>query len=725
MSLKVGTLLNLIGKTVSHYCILAKLGEGGMGTVYRAQDLTLGRETALKFLSPEMAADPQARKRLLKEAQAASRLNHPSIATIYEVNEAEDLPFIAMELVTGASLKQVLQRGVLDTAQFLDIARQIAEGLQEAHHAGVFHRDIKPANIMLDPRSRVKILDFGLAILAPRDPGETEETFATSRQNSTGGTVPYMSPEQLRGEAAEARSDIFSFGVLVYECLTGRLPFRGETSIDILHAILRTPHIPLHTLLPEISPEWEQLIDRCLAKSVAQRCASMEEVLDALRRAAAPTFQPEKSVAVLYFANLSGDKEDEYFRDGMTEDIITELAKIKELQLFPRSAVVAFRDKPLPAAQIGQQLGAAYILDGSVRRAGSRLRITAQLAQTRSGHSVWAERYDRQLEDVFAIQDEIAQNIARALRVVLTDKEKREIEKVPTSEVQAYDYYLRGRQVFFQFRRKGLEFARQMFARAIVIDPSYARAFAGVGDCCSFLYMYFDASEDNLREAAAASRRAVELDPESAEAHASRGLAESLNKNYEAAEQEFETAIRLNPELFETCYFYARSCFAQGLMEKAAGLFQKASRLNPADYQSRAQLVGCLRSLGRMEEVREASVDTLRVIERHVELYPEDARALYLGTGVLIEVGDTKRSLEWAARALAIDPEESAILYNVACTYSLLGEKEQALDCLEKAVRNGFGHKAWVENDPDFTSLRNLPRFQALLQRLSGAPSKS
>jgi non-specific serine/threonine protein kinase len=725
LSLKVGTLLNLIGKTVSHYCILAKLGEGGMGTVYRAQDLTLGRETALKFLSPEMAADPQARKRLLKEAQAASRLNHPSIATIYEVNEADDLPFIAMELVTGASLKQVLQRGVLDTAQFLDIARQIAEGLQEAHHAGVFHRDIKPANIMLDPRSRVKILDFGLAILAPRDPGETEETFATSRQNSTGGTVPYMSPEQLRGEAAEARSDIFSFGVLVYECLTGRLPFRGETSIDILHAILRTPHIPLHTLLPEISPEWEQLIDRCLAKSVAQRCASMEEVLDALRRAAAPTFQPEKSVAVLYFANLSGDKEDEYFRDGMTEDIITELAKIKELQLFPRSAVVAFRDKPLPAAQIGQQLGAAYILDGSVRRAGSRLRITAQLAQTRSGHSVWAERYDRQLEDVFAIQDEIAQNIARALRVVLTDKEKREIEKVPTSEVQAYDYYLRGRQVFFQFRRKGLEFARQMFARAIVIDPSYARAFAGVGDCCSFLYMYFDASEDNLREAAAASRRAVELDPESAEAHASRGLAESLNKNYEAAEQEFETAIRLNPELFETCYFYARSCFAQGLMEKAAGLFQKASRLNPADYQSRAQFVGCLRSLGRMEEAREASVDTLRVIERHVELYPEDARALYLGTGALIEVGDTKRSLEWAARALAIDPEESAILYNVACTYSLLGEKEQALDCLEKAVRNGFGHKAWVENDPDFTSLRNLPRFQALLQRLSGAPSKS
>jgi len=715
---------DLVGQTISHYCIVAKLGEGGMGTVYRAQDLTLGRQIALKFLSPSMATDLQARKRLLKEAQAASRLNHPSIATIYEVNEFENPPFIAMELVSGASLKQILLRKSLDPEQFLNIARQIAEGLLEAHRVGVFHRDVKPANVMLDGRSRVKILDFGLASLVQpeRAANETEQTFATrsSTRDSIAGTVPYMSPEQLRGETATARSDIFSFGVLLYECLTGRLPFDGETSIDVLHAILRTPHIPLRTLLPDISPEWENLIDRCLAKAVEQRCPSMEEVLDALRRAATPTLQPKRSLAVLYFANLSGDKEDEYFRDGMTEDIITEIAKIRELQLFPRSAVLPFRDKPLPAAQIGQQLTAAYVLEGSIRRSGSRLRINAQLAETRSGHSVWAERYDRQLEDVFAIQDEIAQSIARALRVVLTDKEKREIEKVPTSEVQAYDYYLRGRQIFFQFRRKGLEFARQMFARAIAIDPTYTRAHAGMADCCSFLYMYFDARADYLKEAAAASLRAVELDPESADAHASRGLAESLNKNYAGAENEFESALSLNPRLFDACYFYGRSCFSQGQMEKAAALFQKASNLNPADYQSRIQLLSCLRSLGRMDEAHAVSVDALRVLERHVELYPEDARALYLGSGALFEIGETSRSLEWAARALALDPEESAILYNVACTYSLLGKKDQALDCLEKAIQNGFGHKAWVENDPDFKSLRELPRFQALLRRLSG-----
>jgi TolB-like protein/Flp pilus assembly protein TadD len=440
---------------------------------------------------------------------------------------------------------------------------------------------------------------------------------------------------------------------------------------------------------------------------------------------AAPELEPEKSVAVLYFENLSGDKEDEYFRDGMTEDVITELAKIKDLRLFPRSAVLVFRDKPLPVTEVGQQLRAAFVLEGSVRRAGSCLRITARLAETRTGHSVWAERYDRQLEDVFAIQDEIAQNIACALRVMLSDQERREIEKVPTRDVQAYDYYLRGRQVVYQFRRKGLEFARQMFARAIVIDQTYAAAFAGVADCSSFLYMYFEASEDNLREAITASRRAVELDPESAEAHTARALAESLRKNYENADKEFKAAMRLNPQLFDPCYLYARSLFAQGKMEEAVDWFKKASGLNPADYQSLSHVGMGLRALGREEEAHQANEDALRIMQRHVELYPEDARALYLGASAWLLHGDRDRCLEWLGRALAIDPEETTILYNAACTCSLLGESDQALDLIEKAVRNGYGHKEWLENDPDFASLHDHPRFQALIQRLSVASTKS
>jgi serine/threonine protein kinase/Flp pilus assembly protein TadD len=719
----------LIGQTISHYRIQAKLGEGGMGAVYRAQDLSLGRDVALKFLPADMAADPQARKRLLKEAQAASRLNHPNIATIYEVNESESAPFISMEFVAGLTLKQFLQRGVIAPAQFLSIAREIAEGLQEAHRAGVYHRDIKPGNIMLDSRSHVKILDFGLATLArhERALGETEETFVTrsSTQSTTGGTVPYMSPEQLRGEPADGRSDIFSFGVLVYECLTGRLPFRGETSIDVLHAILRDPHKPLRALLPDISPEWEHLVNRCLEKSASQRYASMDEVLEALHGVAAPVLRPEKSVAVLYFANLSGDKEDEYFRDGMTEDVLTELSKIKGLHLFPRSAMLAFRDKSLPANQIGQQLGAAYVLDGSIRRAGNRLRITAQLAETRTGHSIWAERYDRELRDVFAIQDEIARNIARALRVMLTEKEKREIEKIPTSEVQAYDYYLRGRQFFYQFRRKGQEFARQMFARAIVIDPGYARAYAGVADCCSFLYMWFDANEDNLREAVAASRRAIELDPESAEAHASRGLAESLSKNYLEAEKEFEAAIRLDPQLFEGYYFYGRSCFAQAQYQRAASLFEKASEVNPDDYQATSLSALCYSAMGQREKEVELQRETVRKIERHLQLHPDDLRAVYLGAAALCSVGERARSLEWAERALAMEPGESSALYNVACVYSLLGEADKSLDCLEQAFRQGYGQVEWIENDPDYLPLRDHPRFRALVEQLSSKRAKA
>jgi serine/threonine protein kinase/Flp pilus assembly protein TadD len=712
----------MIGQTISHYRITAKLGEGGMGAVYRADDVILQRPVALKFLPAEFSEDKQARQRLLNEARAASRLNHSNIATIYEVDESGDVPFIAMELVTGESLKQMLLRGALRPQQLFEIARQIAEGLNEAHQTGVLHRDIKPANVMLDAKHRVKVLDFGLAVLTGRQrvPGESEENFITrtATQWSTGGTVPYMSPEQLRGDATDARSDIFSFGVLLYECLTGRLPFRGETSIDILHAILRQPYTPLRTLLPDIPPEWEQLVERCLAKPPAQRFPSMREVLEALRRAAAPAAAAEKSLAVLYFENLSASKEDEYFRDGITEDVITELSKIQGLRVFPRSAVLAYRDKPATAPQIGQQLNAAYVLEGSLRRAGNRLRITAQLVETRTGHSVWAERYDRQLEDVFAIQDEIAQNIARALRLMLTEREKRAIEKAPTVDVQAYDYYLRGRQFFHQFRRKGFEFARQMFARASVIDPNYARAYAGVADCCSFLYQYWEASEANLKEADAASRKALELDPELAEAHASRGLALSLRKQFDEAEKEFEIAIRLDPKLFEAYYFYARARFAQGRLEDAAHWFEEASRVRPEDYQSPSLLSMVYSGLGRKADAQASYRRALEGIEKHLELHPDDARATYFGAGSLAQLGQRERALEWARRALAMDPDDSGVLYNVACIYSLLGQTEQALDCLEKAVAHGFGHKSWLENDSDLNAARSHPRFQALFARL-------
>ena len=426
---------------------------------------------------------------------------------------------------------------------------------------------------------------------------------------------------------------------------------------------------------------------------------------------------PDRSVAVLYFENLSGAKEDEYFRDGMTEDVITELAKIRDLRVLPRSAVLAFPDKTPPIAQVGQQLHSAYVLAGSIRRADNRLRFTTQLVETRTGHSVWAERYDRKMEDVFAIQDEIAQNIARALRVMLTEGEKHQIEKMPTSNILAYGYYLRGRQSFYQMTRKGLEFARQMFARAIVLDPGYARAYAGVADCCCFLYMSCDASPDNVREALSASYRAAGVDPQSAEAHASCGLAESLSKNYECAEKEFQIAIDLDSRLFEAYYFYARSCFERGQYEKAASLFARASQSSPDDYQAYTFRGLCLQAMHRLEEARDAFRRGVQMVELQLELYPKDARALSMGAGALCRIGDGGRARAWADRALSLEPEESRILYNVGCVFALLGESDKAITCLEKAIETGYGNKAWIKNDPDLSSVRGHPRFQALIHR--------
>jgi len=711
----------VIGETVSHYRITSKLGEGGMGSVYRAEDTKLGRPVALKFLPEDLVSNSLARKRLLKEAQVASRLNHPNIATIYEVAESADVPFIAMEFVEGESLKDMLTRGALPPNKLLDIARQIADGLQEAHAAGVLHRDLKPANVMVDERGRVKILDFGLAVLAGRErgPDESATAFLTRSRSqwSTGGTVPYMPPEQLRGETTDARGDVFSFGVLLFECLSGRYPFPGTTAIDMMNAIVNNPPTPLRSLVPDISAEWERNIERCLEKSPDQRFGSIEELRQAFRNVE-PTKQAQKSVAVLYFENLSRNQEDEYFRDGMTEDIITELSRIQELSVFPRSAVLQFRDKNVTAPRVAQQLNARYVLEGTLRRGGNRLRITAQLVETRTGRSVWADRYDRQLEDVFAIQDEIAHSIADALRVMLTETERRAIGKKHTKDVQAYDYYLRGRQFFHQFRARGFDYARQMFARAIVIDPTYARAYAGVADCCSLLYMYWEASEANLKEAEAASRKALELDPELAEAHVARGLAVSLNNRFDEAAVEFETAIRLDPKLFEAYYFYARARFTSGDLKEAARLFEAAAGVRPEDYQAPLMLAAVFVGLKRAPDAQRSYQRALAAAEKHLDLHPEDARARYLGANALCQLGEKGRAVDWARLALVVDPDEPSTLYNVGCVYALLNKQDDAIDCLEKAADKGYSYKEWIRNDSDLDSLRSLPRFQALLARL-------
>ena len=427
---------------------------------------------------------------------------------------------------------------------------------------------------------------------------------------------------------------------------------------------------------------------------------------------------PEKSIAVLAFVNMSNDPENEFFSDGVAEEIINALTKIKALRVAARTSSFAFKGKNEDIGEVGRKLKVNTVVEGSVRKAGNRLRVTAQLVNVANGYHLWSERYDRQLEDVFEIQDQIAENIVRALRVVLGEDEKRAIEKTPTENVQAYEYYLRGRQAFHQFRRSGMQYARRMLDRAIEIDPNFVRAHAGIADCCSFLYMYWDASNANLEEAGASSRRALELDSESAEAHTSRALALTLRRQYDEARREFESALRLNPMLYEAHYFYGRACFTEGKLEEAVSHYREAWRMRPEDYQAIYLSAEALVKLGRRDEALEASRHGVKLADAHLELNPDDARAWYLSAGALMRLGQREEATERARRASTIDPEDSGVLYNVGCVHALAGSTDEALDHLDKAIQNGFGQREWVENDSDWDAVRNEPRFQALLRKL-------
>jgi non-specific serine/threonine protein kinase len=715
---------NLVGRRLGHFRFMEQVGAGGMGEVYRAHDEHLDREVAIKVLSAGTLADESARRQFRNEALACSKLAHPNIATVYDFDSQDGTDFLVTEYVAGQTLHEMIAAAPLPEEQVLRLGRQLAEGLAAAHEHGIVHRDVKPGNLRLAADGRLKILDFGLARPLPAVRADTPTDTSSSNNMGVAGTLAYMAPEQLRGQAPDPRSDIYSAGVVLYEMTTGRLPFLETVAPALIDSILHQPPTPPRWCRPGVSARLEQIVLKCLEKDPGVRYQSCVELLADFRRAGMPENSWGNSVAVLYFENLGQQQEHEYFRDGITEDITTELSKIRGLRVFSRSAVLGFRDKPVTPAHVGRQLHAAYVLEGSVRREGLRLRLNAKLIETATGHAAWAERYDRQIEDVFAIQDEIAQSIAGALRVVLTETEKRDIAKAPTADVQAYDFYLRGRQFFHQFRRKGFDFAREMFARAIELDQGYARAYAGIADCCFFLHMYWNSTEEMLQQADAASQKALELDPDLAEAHASRGLAASLKRQFDEAHKEFEIAIHLNPHLFEPYYFQARNYYAQGKLEKAVQWFEQASQVLPEDYQAPMLMASALHGLGRANPARAAYERGLLAAEKHLALHPGDSRALYFGANALSQLNQRERSVEWLERAIAVEPEEPQVLYNVACVYALLDEAEKAIDCLQGSMTHGWAQREWMEHDPDLASLRQHPRFRALLQHSSGGGAK-
>ncbi|NIL92877.1 MAG: tetratricopeptide repeat protein [Woeseiaceae bacterium] len=423
------------------------------------------------------------------------------------------------------------------------------------------------------------------------------------------------------------------------------------------------------------------------------------------------------SIAVLPFVDMSPELNQGFFCEGVAEEILNALTKIPELKVAARSSSFQYQRGSGDIRDIGRELGVRTILEGSVRKSENRIRVTAQLVNSSDGYHLWSRTFDAELKDVFAIQDEIASSIANALLETLQPKDQLAIQTTSPTDVSAYEYYLRGRHFFKRFRGRDIEYALQMFGEAIAIDADYAPAWAGYADCHSFMVMYMNPQAEFREEASKASKRAVELDPDLAEAHASRGLACLVCEEFDSAEAEFERAIELNPNLFEAYYYYARTKFHRGEMAAAAELFRKAAEVDPADYQSRCLRVQVLRGAGQLDQARREAREAIDVIERHIKWFPDDARAFHLGAGSLITVGDIERAKRWLRRATEIDPDDSVVLYNVACNLAMLGEKEEALDHLERAAEQGAVSAAWMRNDEDLVSLRNDARYTALLER--------
>ena len=704
----------------SKYSVDRELGRGGMATVYLADDLRHERKVALKVLHSELSSSLGA-DRFLREIKLAARLNHPHIVPLYDSGEAGGFLYYVMPLVDGESLRdRILRDGQIPVEEALNIARGIASALDYAHRQYIVHRDIKPENVMLQDGEPL-VTDFGIAKAVSLASGDT-----LTQTGMMVGTPAYVSPEQAAGETQiDGRSDQYSLACVLYEMISGRKPFSGGSAQAVLSKRFSDPVPSLRAVYSDTTEEVEIAVQKALSREARERFSTTMDFAKALfsthittpEGSAAHSSGAPKSIAVLPFTNMSADPEGDFFADGIAEEIIVALSKITALKVSSRTSSFTFKGKGDDIREIARKLQVATVLEGTVRKAGKRLRLTAQLVNASDNTQLWAERYDRELEDVFAIQDEISASIVSALRVVLSDDEKRAIEQVPTANVEAYGFYLRGRQYFHQHRRKNHEYARQMFERAIELDPGYALAHAGVADCCSFLYQYFDATPQNLKRADAASLRALELAPNLAEAHASRGLAVSLSGRFAEARKEFETAMRLDPKSFEAAYFFARACVAEGDNESAVKWFERAVEVRPEDYASHALLATAYSSVGRKDDSIQSSRRAYDAARKHLDLNPDDPRALYMGAMSLTTLGESEKAREWNRRALGMDPDDPSVLYNIACAFSMEGQATEAIDALQKALDHGFGHWAWIENDSDFDPIRADPRFIELTQR--------
>jgi serine/threonine protein kinase/thioredoxin-like negative regulator of GroEL len=776
---------SLVGQTISHYEILEKLGEGGMGAVYKARDTVLGRLVAVKVLlaggnTPGLTKEKSTR--FLQEARAASALNHPNIITIYEIANDGAAEYIIMELVRGDTLHDLIENRRLSLIDCLKHSIQMADALSAAHAAGIVHRDLKPANIMVTPDGLVKILDFGLAKLAEgaREAAyeEMEKTrslaFSIGQQTQEGsivGTVSYMAPEQAEGKKIDSRADIFAFGTVLYEMISGEKAFEGTSGLSTLAAVLRDEPRNLQELVPELPPEVPSIVNRCLRKAADARYqnmglikADLEQVYFAIRSGAAtlasgiwkrPVItRHAPSIAVLPFANMSSDKENEYFSDGLAEEIINLLTSINGLRVTARTSAFAFRGKDNDVRTIGETLHVASVLEGSVRKSGNRVRVTVQLISVADGYQLWSERFDRELTDVFVIQDEIAQAVVATLRVRLAERPNEEaaatatLVRKPTANIDAYNLYLKGRYELNQMTREGLVNSKLYFQQAIDLDPDYALAYDGLAYThYSEGFLGFVAPREAMPLARTAVRRAIELDETVAEAHATLGVILALfDWDWKGAEQELIRSIELNgssPAARDVyAFYYLRPV---GRLDDAIVEVQHALSLDPLSVLYRVHL-------GFLFYLRRDTAHAVYQFRKALEINPryylaygmmgpafvldgrfDEAIATYqkakemdagskfvdsLLATAYAAAGRRQDALALLEQVLDLAGKEYVSPVSIAYVYAALGDRDAAFNHLSTAAENRDPNLLGLKSNPAFDSLRADPRYAELIAKM-------